>query len=104
MLSLADSFTVLAMIYYLFFSVNSLTYYALTTINQAFAVMYRLSEVYRMEEHQSTREENIIPGEPAIFIEHGEYAWGFRVSDNQEKMKKANKAKLEVQVIDEPVL
>ena len=32
-LDLGDSFTVLAIIYYLFFSVNSLAYYALTTLN-----------------------------------------------------------------------
>lgn len=50
-LDLGDSFTVLAIIYYLFFNVNSMAYYALTTLNQASAVTNRLSEVFRMEEH-----------------------------------------------------
>ena len=31
-LDLGDSFALLAMIYYLFFSVNGLTYYAMTTM------------------------------------------------------------------------
>jgi len=33
LLDMGDSFTVLAMIYYLFFNVNSMTYYSLTTMN-----------------------------------------------------------------------
>lgn len=32
-LDLGDSFALLAMIYYLFFSVNSMTYYAMNTMN-----------------------------------------------------------------------
>lgn len=32
-IELGDSFALLAMIYYLFFSVNSLTYYSMNTIN-----------------------------------------------------------------------
>ena len=32
-LDLGDSFTIVALIYYLFFSVNSLTYYSMNTMN-----------------------------------------------------------------------
>ena len=56
----------LALIYYLFFSVNSLAYYALTTLNQTGAVINRLSEVFRMEEFQSTRLDESDPDKPAI--------------------------------------
>ena len=76
-LLLGDSFTLLAMIYYLFFSVNSLTFYSMSTLNQASAVIYRLSEVFRMEEHERTRSEHFVDGEPAIDIKGAEYAWGF---------------------------
>ncbi len=54
-LDLGDSFALVAMIYYLFFSVNGLTYYSMQTMQQACAVIYRLSEVFRMEEHKRTR-------------------------------------------------
>ena len=57
-----------------------------------------------MEEYANTREDNIVPGEPAILIEKSDYAWGFRVADNQEKMKKANKAKLDVEAVNDNVL
>ena len=85
-IDMGDGFVLLALLYYLFFSVNSLTYYALTTINQALAVTYRLSEVFRMEEQKLTRQ----PAEqdkPAIQLEKMEYAWGFRVADDQAKNK-----------------
>ena len=103
-LNMGDSFTLLAIIYYLFFSVNSLAFYAMTTVNQASAVINRISEVFSMEEHLSSREDQIRPNEPAIEIRQGEYAWGFRVAENQEKMRKANRAKLEVTAVEESVL
>ena len=49
-LLLADSFTLLALIFYLFFNINSLTYQAMSTMSQAYAVFYRLSQVLRMDE------------------------------------------------------
>ena len=67
-MSMADSFTVLAIIYYLFFSVNSLAFYAMTTLNQASAVLNRISDVFRMEEHVSSREDLVNKNEPAIEI------------------------------------
>ena len=93
-LDLGDSFALLAMIYYLFFSVNSLTYYSMTTINQSLAVMYRLSEVFRMEEHKQTRDLKVVPGQPCVNMQDASYAWGFRITDNQSNMRKSNKAKL----------
>ena len=104
LLNLGDSFTLVALIYYLFFSVNSMTYYTMNTINMSLAVIYRLSEVFRMEEHSNTRRDHVVQGEPAIDIIKGEYAWGFRVAENQEKNRKANKAKLDVQKVDDSVL
>ena len=49
-LSLSDSFTLLAMVYYLFFCVNSLTYSSISTMSQASAIVQKLSEVLRMDE------------------------------------------------------
>ena len=67
-LLLGDSFTLLAMIYYLFFNVNSLTYYSMSTLNQASAVIYRLSEIFRMDEHKQTRVDHQVDGQPVIDI------------------------------------
>ena len=81
---LGDSFTLLALIYYLFFNVNSLTYYSMSTLNQACAVIYRLSEIFRMEEHEKTRSDYLVDDEPAIDIKDAEYAWGFCKTSNGE--------------------
>ena len=97
-LELGDSFALVAMIYYLFFSVNGLTYYSMTTIQQALAVAGRLSEVFRMEEYKRSREEQCVSGQPVIKLDKMDYAWGFRVADNQADVKKSNKAKLALEI------
>jgi hypothetical protein len=53
----SNSVSLLAMIYYIFVSVNALTYYAMTTLQTFFAVVKRLSSVFEMEEYESKREE-----------------------------------------------
>ena len=57
-----------------------------------------------MEEHKKTREDNVIPGQPVVELKGAEYGWGFRISDNQDKMKKANKAKLDLNDEESSVL
>ena len=93
---MGDSFSILAMLYYLFFNVNSLSYYSLSTINQALAIITRLSEVFCMEEYKSERK-GIMDGKPLINLSNMEYAWGFRVATLTEERKAENKARLEVE-------
>ena len=76
-LVLSDSFTLLSMVYYLFFCVNSLTHQSITTMFSASQVMGHVSELLQMEEHEKTHSEKIVEGEPAIDIKNGEYSWGF---------------------------
>ena len=104
-MSLGDSFMLLTMLYYLFFNVNSLTYTSMTTITQAKAVIYRLSEVFKMEEYHTSRQKSVDQDKPAITIENGQYSWGFRISEREEKMNKAkNHVKLAVETTQTSVL
>jgi hypothetical protein len=48
----SNSVSLLAMIYYIFVSVNAMTYYAMTTLQTFFAVVKRLSSVFEMEEYE----------------------------------------------------
>ena len=57
-----------------------------------------------MEEFKKTRNEQIIEGQAAVDIQDGEYAWGFRVSQNQGEMKRLNKVKLELEPSSSSVL
>ena len=47
-----------------------------------------------MEEHKRDRDETCTFGQPVIKLDKMDYAWGFRVSEDQAQNKKNNKAKL----------
>ena len=66
------------------------------------AVSYRLSKVFRMEEFKSERSD-IIEGQPLVHLDNAEYAWGFRVSEEQKKSRKLE-VKLEVETNNNSVL
>jgi ABC-type bacteriocin/lantibiotic exporter with double-glycine peptidase domain len=77
----------------------------MTTITQAKAVIYRLSEVFKMEEYHTSRQKSVDQDKPAIKIENGQYSWGFRISEREEKMNKAkNHVKLAVETTQTSVL
>ena len=81
-LVLSDSFTLLSMVYYLFFCVNGLTHQFFSTMSSAMQCMSHVSEVLSMEEHKRTHGDKIVEGEPAIDIKSGEYSWGFQRKKN----------------------
>ena len=84
-ISSASAFSLLAMIYYLFMSVTSLTLYAMTTLTQLMVLISRLGEVFKMEEFQKERIENVAPEECGVKFSNSAFSWGFRVKDDQEK-------------------
>lgn len=45
------SISMLAMIYFIFFSVNVITYFALTNVQNFLAILFRLSQIFEMEEY-----------------------------------------------------
>ena len=67
-------------------------------------MLERLSEVLAMEEHKKERVEDIGKNEACVKLEDASYTWGFRVKENQNAMKKQNKARLDIEVSDLPVL
>ena len=46
--------SMMAMVYFIFVSVNSMTYYAMTTLQTFLGVIYRLSTVFELEEFDQT--------------------------------------------------
>ena len=57
-----------------------------------------------MEEHKKERIEEIGEKEACVKLEDASYTWGFRVKENQSQMKKQNKARLDLEMDDLPVL
>ena len=77
------SVSVLAMFYYIFFSINMLTYLSLTNVQMFLAVVLRLSHVFEMEQHIQKRVANVDASEVGISFKQASFAWGFRVKENQ---------------------
>ena len=78
----ASAFSLLAMIYYLFMAVTSLTLYAMTTVMQLQVLMHRLGEVFRMEEFKKERIENVPYDEVCVQMQNSAFSWGFRVKED----------------------
>jgi len=55
-INLAESFSLLSMIFYIFLMVNGMLYGAIMSIFQFFAILQRISEVYMLEEHIPQRQ------------------------------------------------
>jgi len=90
-----ESFALLAMIYFVFFSVNSFTYMGMTTIQQFLVIVKRLSDIFMMDDFTIDRNEEVEYKDVGIKIENGEYAWGFKATE-EEKPKKGEEAKVQV--------
>ena len=106
-LDLGQSFALLALIYFLFFSVNSMTYYAMSTNSTAMGVTARLADIFKMEEHKSKRKEAKRVSDIKIKIENAEFTWGFRVKEdqmNQQMKMQKNIVKLDIEQSNETVL
>jgi len=70
--------SLMAMIFFIFASVNAMTYYAMTTIQTFLAIVFRLSSVFDMEEYTSQRKaENVKPEDVQVTFENANFTWGF---------------------------
>ena len=78
--------SMLAMIYFVFFSVNNLTFIGLTNFQNFRAILKRLSSVFEMEEYRISR---VTDGQGCRSIEakNCSFSWGFRVKEDQANSK-----------------
>ena len=92
----------LSMIYFVFFSVNVLTYFALTNVQNFLAILERLSTVFEMEEHSKSRKSSNIPSNDVkVHFQNCAFSWGFRVKENQ---KESKRAQVMIVVEDKPII
>ena len=80
---MAKSIAILAMVYYLFITINGLVYVSIIGMNTFFAVLGRISGVVKLDEYSKqdsvSYDEN---GDSAahIKVENANYGWGFRLN------------------------
>ena len=71
--------SVMAMIFFIFAAVNSMTYYAMNTIQTFLAILFRLSSVFEMEEYEFNRNIDVEKEDVRIKMEGAEFSWGYKV-------------------------
>lgn len=81
----AMSMSLLAMVFFVFLSVNMFFYYAMTTLQAFLAIIRRVSSVFDLEEHASKRSETTGGGDdqPFIKFDNCDFSWGFRVAEEK---------------------
>lgn len=78
-LNSGESMATLAMLFYIFLSVNSLTYMGLTTLQTFLAVLYRISGVLEMSEYDFSRDTEVRKEDVEVSFEHADISWGFKI-------------------------
>jgi hypothetical protein len=92
-----------SMIYLIFFSLNTLVYFALTNVQNFLGVLFRLSQVFELEEHEMKRITN--EKEPVCEVKDGSFSWGFKVKEDQSFAKKSNQRSIiDVQEFNKPIV
>jgi ABC-type multidrug transport system fused ATPase/permease subunit len=98
------AFSLLAMLYFIFSSVNSFVFMGYSTLMQLLAIIDRVSQVISMEEYKSERDTKVPYEQVGIDLDEISYSWGFRVKDSGETKGKAAKAQIEVEQVLDPVV
>lgn len=71
------------MIYFIFFQINILTFFGISSIKTFLAVLERISSVFAMEEYKSERETDVDFENVVVEVKNSAFSWGFRVKEDQ---------------------
>jgi ABC-type transport system involved in cytochrome bd biosynthesis fused ATPase/permease subunit len=78
-----EAISTLALVYLLFFSMNTFMYFALTNIQNFLTILQRLSHVFELEEKQLENKETV--SEVKISVTNAQVSWGFRKDQLEDK-------------------
>ena len=82
------SMAMMAMVFYIFMSVNMMTYIAMTAVGNFLATIERMSTVYSLEECKDERAVDVEQKDVKVSIEACDFSWGFKVKQDNETGKK----------------
>jgi len=91
----AVSMSLMAMIYFVFLSINSMTYWALTTFQTFLAIIFRMSTIFELEEYEFKRELDVPRDQVSVEFNKATVSWGFSVKQENAESS-ADKKKKEV--------
>lgn len=78
----------LAMVYVLFFQVNTTAYYGLNNLYAFLAILQRLASVLALEECEYKKDTQVAKEDVTIELNNASYGWGFRISEDQTQAKR----------------
>lgn len=73
------SMAMMAMVYYIFISVNMMTYVAMNALATFLACIERMSTVYSLGEYNDQRKEEVEHKDSKVKLENCNFSWGFKV-------------------------
>ena len=73
------SMAMMAMVYYIFISVNMMTYVSMTAVGTFLATIERMSTVYSLGEYEDLRKIDVKHEDVRIQIEECDFSWGFKI-------------------------
>jgi hypothetical protein len=76
---MGESMSLLAMIFFIFLSVNTMVYMAMTAFQTFLAVIYRVSTIFEMSEYESIRNDNVPKEKAEVTFENVSVTWGFKI-------------------------
>lgn len=103
-LNMGESVSLLAMVFYIFLSINQMTYMAMVSLQTFMAIIYRISTIFEMEEYQFIRNDSVKKEDVTVSFEEASLTWGFKVKQDSagkkdKKDDEEEKKKLEEQIM-----
>lgn len=72
-----ESVAVLALIYYIFVSAGSYTYFALITYQMLLAVLIKMATIFSLEEYVEKRDVSVAKENAHVTVQGASFTWGF---------------------------
>ena len=72
------SMSILGMVFFIFASINGMTYFAMTITQQLLAAVQRLSEVLEMAEVHAGRKTDLPPDQAHVTLTDADLSWGYK--------------------------
>ena len=69
----------MAMVYYIFISVNMMTYVAMNAVATFLATIERMSTVYSLDEYEDQRSVDVEHKDVKVQMENCDFSWGFKI-------------------------
>ena len=75
----------MAMVFFIFASINSICYLAMTIMQNLLAIVQRLSEVLEMGEVEAYRKVNLPSDQAEVTLTNADLSWGYKVAQQSAK-------------------